>query len=295
MRLNSLARLLLFDNNSSNLFERAIHLFEFQVAVFYPVDFRKLTKSDDESSCLTEHIKRVRVLASIRVLEALNSNSTIIPDPKARRESYKQVEQNFFAPSREFSQIFDQRSAASVVKSLEKRKKNAAVVAQFIDAACRIASTTEMPKYKGVIMLTNNLIRTDLYHCDLGRTQISTHWVRFRRTSIFMYLLMMHWTQLLPPHVTDENFLSVLIGQTQNVEQLRCFFCQYQQVRNTLKRLNVKKFRSLNTDLRCDSPPLVWNPFSLEQIDKASRNVTRERDGQELSISQTDSRGSTND
>lgn len=282
MRLKSLARLLLCDHNSSNLFERAIHLFEFQVAIFYPRDFRELTKSDDENSCLTEHIKRVRVLASIKVLEALKSNSTIIPDPKARGLSYKQVEKKFFAASREFSQIFNQKSAESVDKNLEKRKKKAPLVAPIIDATCRMASTTGIPKYEGVIMLANNLVRTDpSYPCKLGRTRLGHYWSRFRRTSIFIYLLTEHWPQLLPPLVTDVNFVSTLIDQTQNIERLRCFFCQYQQVHNTLKRLNVKKFRSLDADLRCDTPPLVWNPFPLEQVAKAFAQSVLERDGAE--------------
>jgi hypothetical protein len=285
MHLNKLIRSLIIKDGADDLFLRAIRLYEFQVAIFFPLSFKRLTANNNDHRDQTRLIRKARIRAAVRVIEDIEARDDIETRLRPNRlrqlvknMDYRRLYDEVIAISGGWPLMLDAETANTFDDNVQANRKNAAVVAKMVDVACRYARTPDLPKHQGIINAVNYIVRKDsIYSCDFERSAIINRWKQFKPTSLFLYLLLCKNFRLMPAKVSKKTFLPILLRQTKNVEVLRYFFRAYQHLCDVLRPTGFLNLEIATIDLECDPPPFSWLPLDPKQVADAFEGANRER------------------
>ena len=99
-----------------------------------------------------------------------------------------------------------------------------------------------------------------------GQSTIKIRWSKYRSASIFLYLILTQSFKLQPPELSSSQFVDKLLQQTEDIVELKRYFCAYQVVRGALSKLNYKSFPPLDLELGSSTPELSALPLSPEVV-----------------------------
>jgi hypothetical protein len=293
MSLDDLVSLLLEKNSSHSVYSRAIRLFEFQVAVFYPISYSKMLASDDLHAA-TRRLRTARIYAGIKFLEDIEAElckktrSAAIPLQKlAKNPIYCDIYDRVIATNGGWMRIRRSISEMSFDNNLIKRGYKADTAVKIVDVSYRFAKTPNLKKRRGILHAAQYVVRDDAsyrphYSKDkfkdiIERTEIKKRWRIFAATSIFLYLLRREeYSKLAPPRIASKDFSKILLRQAKDIHKLRHFFQAYQTLCKTIGL--YRKFEIVHLDFGIDVPSLSWSPIAAKVIDDAFETAKRERE-----------------
>jgi hypothetical protein len=275
MSLNNIVRFLVDENGSNSLHLRAICLFEFQVALFYPNSYRILVASARASRGSTRRLRNARIYAATKFLDDIQMRfarphqSTPISIRKfAKDPTYRDMFDNVFIPNGGWPSIRHSTSAKSFDKEMLERRAEAEVAAKLIDFSYRFQPSQNDGRWKGGITMAIHVVRRAVSYGILRKSKntIRPHWNDFESTSVFLYLLLHQGFPLMPPKVSKSNFSRELLSQAEDSITLRRFFRAYQHLCEALAPRGYRSFDILRYDLKCEVPSLSRVPFEHDVV-----------------------------
>jgi hypothetical protein len=261
MSLDSLVKFLITENDPESLHFRAIRLFEFQVALFYPQYYSNLLASDDDCRGAKKILKTARIYAATKFLQ--------------------HIEATLSQASRGWTRIRRSISAKRFDQKLIDSRKRAETAAKIIDYSYRFQQLPNRGKWKGGITAAIYVVRTAPSYGLLKKSKnsIKPIWNDFEPTSVFVYLLLRQNFRLMPPKISKKNFSQKLLSQAKDGIALRHFFRAYQHLCEALAPSGYTSFEVLSFNLKCDVPQLSRLPFehdviaTFEEYKKASSKL----------------------
>ena len=251
---------------------RAISLYEFQTAIFRPKAFERLIKAQVSLRAPTEILRTARIFAAIRVLERIEVNlnhNRSIRDLVAD-ETYCSIFDDVIAVNDGWRRIRHSPSARSFDRGTrlkgKKKKVKAQAAANIIDYSYRFSmhlANVHHGKRKnpGGVDAAKYVVRNSVKPF-VSNSSMKGYWRRYQYSAIFLFLMFNQKFDLKPPLVSSTEFLEKLLRQTDNIEELRRFFCAYQTVRAALSNLKYRQYPPLELDLGCPPPQLEAAEFS---------------------------------
>jgi hypothetical protein len=255
MSLDHIVERLIDDKVSAT--QRAIRLFEFQVAVFNPRSFRQLVASKNDQRAPSRLLKTARIFAAIRFLEAIekklqldNPDKPVSISQLAKNTDFQTIFDDEIAPNGGWRRIRNSQSVRSFDERVKTQREKANAVANFIDFSYRYDQHSIDPKYLGGITSALYVVRTaKSYQTKMARTISKERWSKFRSTAPFLYLLLKQSFHLVPPRVGSRDFSETLLKQAEDIGTLRRFFHAYQQLCEALTRRGYEGYDPLQHNL----------------------------------------------
>jgi hypothetical protein len=245
---------------------RAISLYEFQTAIFRPKAFERLIKAQVGLRAPTEILRTARIFAAIRVLERielnLNHNKSIrnlVAD-----ETYRSIFDDVIAVNDGWRRIRHSPSVRNFDRGTRLKVKNRKVEAQaaanIVDYSYRFSKHLANVHHgkrinPGGVDAAKYVVRNSVKPF-VSKSSMKDYWRRYQYSAIFLFLIFNQKFDLKPPRVGSTGFLERLLRQTDDIEELRRFFCAYQTVSAALSNLKYKQYPPLELDLGCPPPQL---------------------------------------
>jgi hypothetical protein len=287
MSLSNFVQSLINESKTTSRFLRAIRLFELQIALFYPRSFGRLLGSESDATEPTGRQRMARLFAAIRILEKIEADltkhknvSVISIRDLAADEDFKTIFDHAVAPSG-WRRIRRLISARAFDRTIKDRGREAQAVANIIDFSYRFSIHGRGLPHDG---RTNpggvdsaRYVARKAYKPSMARTTMKNRWKKYRPSAIFLYLMLKQNFDLQPPRVTSKNFVETLLGQADNVSQLRRFFRAYQLVRAALLELKYIHYPALDLDLQSSDPQLDAPEFPPDIRAKWEKWLTDDR------------------
>jgi hypothetical protein len=269
MNLDRLVTLLLNERNTHSLYLRAISLFEFQTAIFYPRSFSRLIAIDEDARAPTRTLRTACIFAAIKFLEDIQTKSCATTQQAAvsirklsEDQNYREIFDNVILKNGGWPRIRHSRSASSFDAAIDERRKQALPAAKIIDFSYRHSTHHPDSMRAARITAAKYVVRTSSsYESKMAKATMYKWWTQYRPTAAFLYLLLIQEFPLMPAKVGSKKFCDNLLQQTNDVVTLRHFFCAYQKVSELLRARCGYEFDVLNQNLNCPSTPLKADPL----------------------------------
>ena len=274
MSLDHIVELLIKDDASISRYQRAISLFEFQVAIYYPKSFECLVVTRGGVPAPTKRLRTARIFAAIRILEKIdadlkqqkNIRGISIRD-LAADEIYKSVFDDEIFANGGWLRIRRSMTDREFDYNIDERCSEARVAANIVDYLYRFPkhlASEKLPKTKrrilGGVDAAKYVVR-NAYKPHIGKSTMKSRWREYKLSAIFLYLIFNQKFNMRPCRVSSKEFLDDILRQVDNIDELRRYFCAYQIVRAAL--LDRKyTFPALDLDLKCSPPKLEAAEFS---------------------------------
>jgi hypothetical protein len=239
-------------------YQRAITLFEFQVAILSPAQPR--------------HVSCARALAAVKILEYLERDMPTNPNLEQRLANVEY---------RRVLEVLLQESGASVLRSLissrklkediEVRMSESKDIAHLVKFSHRFAKFGKPSSQQkgGVTMARNFLVNTKY---PLSDGTLKSRWKEYKSTAVLQYLL--HdpsHKNLKPKRVSGKKFVELLITQANDVGSIRKFFSDYLHLRPILgprgyqfEEIAIDRFPTVSKSV------FVLEPFSHAELEAIS-------------------------
>jgi hypothetical protein len=229
---------------------RAVRLFEFEVSIIYPRSFKRLIASPSSVIAPTGVLKTARILAISKILENIqgrpNQPSSIAISIRnlAADQVYQGISDQLFVPNGGWNQILSSKSAKSFDDRITKRLTLAQTAANIIDFSCRFSkeppqNQPNRRKNLGGLETAKFIVRNSSGTAASDST-IKSRWRDYGSTAIFLYLILHHKFNLVPPKVQSAEFVDKLLDQADNRNELQSFFSAYHTVHADLSNLKYK-------------------------------------------------------
>lgn len=231
----------ILDENSP-LSDRAIRLYEFQIAILHRPSFDRLLRAKDDAPAVTKRLKTARIFVALKWLEKIERDLKeqrsvrFIPlRDVAGDELYCHLFDDVFTKNGGWLRIRRSWDVRTFDEDIDARREEAQVVPNIIDFSYRFSIYCKDKKLKGGVENARLVVeKAPDYKSRLGRSQIKQRWRDYKQSSIFLYLLLVHNFDLNPPRLNSKNFLDKLLKQTVNTVEIRRFFATYQAVHSAL-------------------------------------------------------------
>jgi hypothetical protein len=250
--LNELTRMML-DEQRSGL-QRAIDLYEFQVAVFYDSSRARRQARRFAAIKMMEHLEKTNDVAPGNLLAALSI------------DGYEKLLAEAFHGSGGWLSLRRLPSDKSFAKRMATRVDEARIAADVIKFLCawRVAPPDRSRASYSKALFT---VRTG------GKTVAAAQWRLFARWSILVHLLLDQHTNLLPPKLNTVAFSERLVSQAQRLDDLRSLFADFNSVCGLLKGLDVGSIstRPLLPDIKLPPSTVRYEQLSDQVISKLSQ------------------------
>jgi len=261
MSLDQIASLI--SDEGASLYLRAIRLYEFQVAIFYPLSFRALCAAGTEARAANQRLRTARIYAGIRFLEQIEKelrqacgSDTIPISLLAQDQRYQTIFDNVIAPNGGWMRIRHSISDRRFDDGLAKQRDSAEVAAKIVDFSYRFREMPDRGTYKGGVTTARYVVaNARSYDLKRGKSTIKTRWRKFGPTAAFLYLLLIQKFPFMPPRLATKQFSERLLKQANDFSGLRSFFRAYQNVCDVLVPRGYT-FEKLSLNLNCEVPPL---------------------------------------
>jgi hypothetical protein len=270
MSLKQIVELLIDETKSRYI--RAISLYEFQTAIYRPKAFERLIKAQVGPRAPTEILRTARILAAIRVLEKIEvdlNHSKSIRDLVVD-ETYCSIFDDVIAVNDGWRRIRHSPSARNFDRGTRlkgnNKKAEAQAAANIVDYSYRFSKHLANDHYgkrknPGGVDAAKYVVRNSVKPF-VSNSSMKTYWRRYHFSAIFLFLMFNQKFDLKPPRVSSTKFIEKILRQTDNIEELRRFFCAYQIVRDALLNLKYNHYPPLDLDLGCPPPQLDAAEFS---------------------------------
>jgi hypothetical protein len=229
--LDETARILTQLDGGASIYLRAIRLFEFQICLYCP---EALSSKNDNSWQVN-----ARLLAALKLLEHLEGEIAA----KGKKETISLSER---AANPHYAQIFDgvimksggwRRIMRSLMPSMEFdeqidiRKGQCASVTKLVDFSYRFARLNIKSQAKGGVTMARSIVSTaPSYKYKKKISTMKSRWREYGPTAGFLYLLRIQKFELVPYHVTHDEFAKELLKQAGSIAHIREFFQAYQHL-----------------------------------------------------------------
>ena len=267
MSLTNIVQFLIKDTESTSQLLRAIRLFEFQIALFYPYSFTRLLASESDVTAPTRRLRAARLFAAIKILEKIEADikqqkevSVISIQDVSSEENFRTIFDGVIIPNGGWRRIRHLTSASAFDKNIKNNGHEAQAVANIIDFSYRFSIHGKGLPHDGRRnpggVDSARYIAQNAYWPSMARSTIKNRWRKYRPSAIFLYLLLKHKFDLQPPRVTSKNFVESLLRQANDVKEIRDFFRAYQLVRAALSNLKYVAYPALDVNLQSSDPQL---------------------------------------
>jgi hypothetical protein len=259
--LDRLVNLLVNKRGSHHVIERAIRLYEFQVAIFYQQSYIDFLHNENENRGSNHRLRSARLRAAIILQDHFRR-------PNDKRMCRRIIDTNGGLPG-----AMDSRRPRPVHWDIRERRRLAEPVVSIVHVSYSYARTPDRPLHRGIIGAAKYIVREKL---SWKRTKINGRWSKFKSVAIFLYLL--EQFPLMPPNVSARTFAPKLLAQTENIKILRRFFRAYQHLHKVLTPIGYRNLPNISLKLRCAEPELPWSPMEKGMIEKAFRRSKEDRE-----------------
>jgi hypothetical protein len=260
-RLDNLVNLLINGSGSHHVIERAIRLYEFQVAIFYPESYIKFLHNENDSRGPIHRLRSARIRAAIRLRDHF------------KKSKDKSRCLRIIAANGGLAGAMDSRRPGPAHEDILEYRELAKPVAAIVKTSYSYARTPGRPLHRGIIHAAKCMERKE----GLERTTINGLWRHFRPVAVFLYLL--DEFSLMPPNASESTFAAELLAQTKNINILRRFFRAYQHLHKILTPVGYRDLPNISVELRCAEPELPFTPIEVGLIEEAFRKSKNEREG----------------
>lgn len=242
MSLDTVVTAILGENGPQSLYDRAIRLYEFQIAIFHRTSFARLLKAEDDTRAATKRLKTARIFVALKFFEKIErdlkqerSVNFMTYRDLAGHEQYCRLFDDVFAKNGGWSRIRHSEDASTFDEDIDARCAEARVVANVVDFSYRFSIYCKERKLSGGVDNARYVLeKAPEYKSSIGESQIKNRWREYKQSSIFLYLLLVQNFDLRPPRISSTNFLAKLLKQADNTAELRRFFAAYQAVYTAL-------------------------------------------------------------
>jgi len=272
--LDQLVEFLIHERGSESLYIRAIRLFEFQVALFYPKEYQKLLASTHDNRAPTTFLRGVRTYVASRFLDDIQAK--LKPKYKSKPTPFGLLMKHpdyrklfaLFTANGGLLRMRRSHSEMSLDKQISKRRKRAEIAAKLIDFSYRFEPPQRGRWKCGITTAIFVVGNASSYGVNKkSKNSVQPFWKEFKSTSIFLYLLLSQDIRLMPPKISKKSFSKMLLSQAKDVVALRNFFRAYQHICEILAPKGYKSFEILGFNLKCGLPSLSRPPLDPDVIE----------------------------
>ena len=196
MSLSHIVEFLIKDVVSASRLRRAIRLFEFQVALFYPVSFKKLVARQNDVAARTNKLKTARIFAAIKILEKIEADlkreknlSEISIRELAADEDYQVVFDEMMATAGGWPRIRHSQSVGKFNNDIRALRSEAQAAANIVDFSYRFSQhhagmTFGKRRNPGGVEAAKYVVRKS-YRPSVGKSTMKNRWRKYQSAAIF--------------------------------------------------------------------------------------------------------------
>jgi hypothetical protein len=242
-QLNDLATRILDENRQE--MRRALDLYELQVGIFIP-----------------SQVKHARMNCGMKLLDHLADAHGFRTGDLTSASAVVEYRELFddLIGERGWAGISRLNSARKFDKKLQRSIINSQSIAKAVESLCRSAEDgAEQPS----VAFAEYAIRWWSQEMEVKRQQ-SPQYIARNNEALLIYLLLEHFTDLLPCALKNSRLASQLIAQVRDTKSLRRFFSVYNRILALLSPVTREFGRALIVDGREVADGIVWKPMDTQ-------------------------------